>query len=278
MNTDSNNKTNSLKAFYNLHPKLCEILDEDLTTSEIYVCKLCKTNGNKHFKGQMKNLVGHLESATHKKIIKDDKLNDILIASIKDYRQPSKSAQKIADADTVTVELQRRPITVIARRQPKKSRSNTELLFSITKFMIENRLPNLIANKLLTFMQSTIQSFEPLTIEDASISKTTAAIIIKDCISATMKADLLKSLSESPYSLLLDESTDAFGASFLAICARYISEKNLKHPVTKLISIVQLGESQTGETLFQMLQKKVRNGLRTQDTSGDRLHQESLCS
>jgi len=156
-------------------------------------------------------------------------LNSCLIDLIKEFRQGKKSANVSADtlrksADTVTLPvnamtIEKKPARIIPRKLHQKSDNNRELLFSICKFLVENRLANSMADKILKFIQTIVNSYEIDTIQESSISKTTASMIIKNCISATVKEELFQALAKSPYSLLLDESTDSHGASFIAICA-----------------------------------------------------------
>jgi hypothetical protein len=55
----------------------------------------------------------------------------------------------------------------------------------------------------------------------------------------------------------VDESSDIYWKSYLAICATYFEDGNFQKPVTKLISILPITTSSTGEVLF----KKIEEGI-----------------
>jgi len=256
MNRDTKNLSAAPHAIFRVHAELVNILDQTLTTADTYFCKLCDLRGSKHCKGQMKNIVGHFDSTTHKRFFGNDVLNTEIMNLIKEFR----SKKYIESAETTAneeVSMEKPSRTAVQRKIRPKSVNQTELLFSIAKFLVENRLPNSMAPKILKFIQDTSQDYEQKVIEECSISKAIATRIISHCIFATIKEDLLQSLQQSAYSILVDESTDAHGASFLAVCVKYISHKNIKTPVTKLLTIVELGESQTSETLLQILDEEI---------------------
>ena len=73
---------------------------------------------------------------------------------------------------------------------------------------------------------------------------------------------MISDLIESPYSLALDETTDAFNSSYLAVCAMYLPPQRLdamsfKNPVTKLISIIKLKERKTASEIYAKLKEEI---------------------
>jgi len=65
-------------------------------------------------------------------------------------------------------------------------------------------------------------------------------------------------LSETPYSLLIDASSEIFGGKYLALMVRYLKmeEEGIE---TKFLSIVELGASGTGEVFYNIINEYVLN-------------------
>ena len=56
---------------------------------------------------------------------------------------------------------------------------------------------------------------------------------------------------------LIDGGSDNYGKSYLTICAKFIVRKNRRDPVTKLLSVIELGTESTGEALFNLIQDSI---------------------
>jgi len=66
--------------------------------------------------------------------------------------------------------------------------------------------------------------------------------IVTDCICGALKEEILADLLQSPYSLAIDQSPDAY----LVICAKYLPRQKQSIAVVKLVSVIQLEEKKSG--------------------------------
>jgi len=66
------------------------------------------------------------------------------------------------------------------------------------------------------------------------ISGNTETSVAKS-ISDTLKKNLYSKLSDSPFSLSMDSSSDVNEHTYLTICAKYLDPENLETPSTKLL-------------------------------------------
>ena len=73
--------------------------------------------------------------------------------------------------------------------------------------------------------------------------------IMKNCIGDVLQDKILLEMEQSPYSLLIDGSSSILGSKYLAIMVRYL-KPNEDLPTTKLIPIVDIGTTSTGESLY----------------------------
>ena len=78
--------------------------------------------------------------------------------------------------------------------------------------------------------------------------------IIKDCIGETLKEQIYKDMERSPYSLLIDGSSDIYGQKFLGVLVRYLNNEQ-DTPTTKLLEIIEAGSVSTGEFLYGEVRK-----------------------
>ena len=81
--------------------------------------------------------------------------------------------------------------------------------------------------------------------------------IISDCICGVLKDEIVANLVRGPYSLAIDESTDAFGTSYLAICAKYLSLEKQPTLITQLLSILQLRRNKKAPELYRVLKEQI---------------------
>ena len=55
----------------------------------------------------------------------------------------------------------------------------------------------------------------------------------------------------------MDGSSDTYGTSYLAISAKYLDEKESKLPINKLISIIPMEETSTGQVLYEKIKREI---------------------
>lgn len=73
--------------------------------------------------------------------------------------------------------------------------------------------------------------------------------VIKECVSACFKEKIFADIQAKPFSLLIDGSSDLYGDNYLGLLVRYIANQ-INLSVTKLLFVIELGASATGETLY----------------------------
>jgi len=129
-----------------------------------------------------------------------------------------------------------------------------ELYFMLADFLIQKNLPFNEIEDLVGFNKNINKKFHPTIIQKASLSSTKMVGIITKCIAGDMREEIFKDLSQSPFSLILDETSDLVGGIYLALHVRYISHKENKI-LTKLLAIQQLHSDTTGAALFEKVRE-----------------------
>ena len=56
---------------------------------------------------------------------------------------------------------------------------------------------------------------------------------------------------------MVDKGSDSYGCAFLTVCVKYLQKDNFTNPVTKLLTIIELGEKSTAEELYNKIKSKV---------------------
>ena len=95
------------------------------------------------------------------------------------------------------------------------------------------------------------------TLREAAMSRKTVTHLVQNCIGKTLKEDIYSCMRKSPFSISVDQSSDIYGKNYLAICVKYLEENKCDEPATKLLSIVQMGDSYTGEAIFEKVKDEV---------------------
>ena len=107
-----------------------------------------------------------------------------------------------------------------------KDKVQRELRMLFVGFLLQNGLPFTFIEDLTSFCKSLFQTYDKQDLEELTLSKTTATKIAQSCIATSLKKTIFEDLEKEPYSLSVDESSDMFGDSYLAITAKYIKEEN----------------------------------------------------
>jgi hypothetical protein len=193
---------------FSLHPRMREVIKEDPSDDLSFICLICERNNSRFCGGLLKNKVNHYEtnkshlSFMEKAGIKD--LNDQILNAFKKKPEEAK--------DNTTSQLE----SMQDKEQSKK------LKMEITKFIITERLPYSISQSLCDFIKLIIQNFSREEILDLSVSRTTVSRIARYCFGDTLKKDILQKMRLSPFSLAIDESSDRFGSSYIAIYVKFL--------------------------------------------------------
>ena len=90
-----------------------------------------------------------------------------------------------------------------------------------------------------------------------TISNTTASVIARRRISASLKEEVYNNISDLPFSLSFDESADLYGPAYLSTHVKFVKEGQVYN---KLLSLNEIGEPATGEELHNIVQNFVFKG------------------
>ena len=138
-------------------------------------------------------------------------------------------------------------ITKIITKEQSKA-----LDYEYEKFLLEQRLPFSLGPVLAKFTQrllvnndtDTLKQYCPFNYKMTKVAKS---------VSLYLKAELFSYLRKSPFSLSADTSSDINGQSFLAISAKYLKSEKAINSTTKLLSILPIGETSTGESIANLI-------------------------
>ena len=238
------------------HPYLEEIIETDPNNPQMFICKVCTNQPTKNkmkeqIKGKFSWLRKHLETKTHKNFTPQidiqkleesiEALRRINIISAKEKEESKEDKEESQNIST----LEDHP-EVSSLSKDKEA----EIYLNLAKFIIESHLPFDSAPKVLEFVKFIVSNYDEKLIQRTHTSPTTITQVIKQCFGSTFQTYLYQQLKGSPFSILLDGSSDLFGGKSMAVMVRYIDKSNSKL-MTKLLQIVELGSITTGEALYQ---------------------------
>ena len=128
--------------------------------------------------------------------------------------------------------------------------------YDYSRFLLQERLPFTLGPKLAGFTQELLNTYSKDILQQYSTSRYKMTRVAQS-ISSFLKAEIFSYLQTSPFSLSVDTSSDINGQSFLAVCAKFLEPGNMEKPTTKLISILPIGESSTGESLMELMMNHI---------------------
>ena len=207
-----------------------------------FLCIICQEQGSPFYSGLWNNCKDHLGSQSHKKASDKAKLKENALE-----KQANQNIEAVDEMETNTMPESSLTLTPSTR---------SELNLTYSKFILQYRLPFSIVGALHSFNQQLIAQYPPSVLQDYSISRKTVTKATES-ICDTLKGEIFQELRSSPFSLSLDLSTDSFGRTYMGVCARYLEEENYELPQVKLISILPISTSSTGETIAQLILDKI---------------------
>jgi hypothetical protein len=125
--------------------------------------------------------------------------------------------------------------------------------FEFTNFIIQNNLPFNLTDKLNKFINDVAHKYTRTELSSFKIDRKCISEIAGNFISPYFQEIYLNILKKTPFSLSLDEGSLKGNIEYLAINARYLPSSTSLLTTTKLISLIQLEGSKTGETLYKLL-------------------------
>jgi len=217
------------------------IISRHETNEAKFFCIVCNEQKSPFFTGFWHNCKEHLSSKSHNKAIQKASCED------SEMKLPDQS-ENYNDEN-----LNEENTEQILKLLTPEIKGDLDLEFS--KFILQYRLPFSIASPLNAFIQQILGYYPIEMIQNYTVNRRTVTSATYS-ICETLREEIFLNLKSSPFSLSLDASSDAYGYSYLAICARYM-ELGYDRTVTKLITILPLTTSSTGKTIFNMIMEKV---------------------
>jgi len=253
-------------------PELAQFIKVNLQDKEKLSCNFCYANGNKSSAEFAKvHIINHFEkNKKHLSIVQqfnkghlNHQIIEQLIAIKYNQNEASSVSSDEGPDETLgpTYELKSQALEKDLEGDEMIKEMSKDLKFTISKFIVQHRLPFALSDPLLELIKSISNRFPNSVLNNTTLSRITCAEIIRECICPSLKEEIIMNLTQSPYSLSLDETSDRFGSSYLAVMATYLpqitfdSTKGPTEPITKLASIIELEESHTGEAIYKKLQE-----------------------
>lgn len=232
-------------SLFKLHPYFKEIISSDPNDEYRYICQLCKANGarSSYYSGWREGLRGHLETSAHKGFT-DKKMKPLLDECIAIL---GGSGFCLEEPDFEDQEKEELPLS--------KEKEN-EFYIKLAQFLIHNRLPFSATENILNFLKFAFKNYDGQLIERAHISNVTMTLLTKDCVAATLKEKLLRELKDTYFSILVDETSDLYGGNYIGLIVRYL-EKGSESPKNKVLAVIELGTSGTGQNLYQKVKDEL---------------------
>jgi len=198
-----------------------------------FYCKICGNLNEKIFKEPYWDYItDHISSAHHILLCKDEEGRLKAIEFLKGRSKKRK----------------------VIKNKTDKDRIQRELRMDIVGFILQNAMPYRFVDELISFCKYLSSKYDKYDIDNLSLSKTTATKISRECIAASLKHSIINDLKATPYSLSVDESSDVFGDSYLALTAKYLKNNSFQ---TKLVAVIELQEDKTGLALYELVKKEL---------------------
>ena len=230
-------------------PPISDHIKPITNDSEKFECICCKEKKKPYYSGNIENLLKHLGTEKHKDALKDNELNNDLIEIIEAIKYGSLENKSGTETELEEFKIDEFPYEDVNALE--------KLQLDLAHFIVQNRIPFKIIKPFTLFLRDITKKYDIRTIQQCEMGRTTLTKIVTDCICGVLKEEILADLLLSPYSLAIDESTDAFGSSYLAICAKYLPRQKQSTPVTKLFSIIQLKKNKKAVELYKTLHEEI---------------------
>ena len=144
------------------------------------------------------------------------------------------------------------------------SEADMETKLRISQFMAKINVPFKSGPDILDLIKDIVANYDRETILNTNLSDTSIKTIVHNCIGATLKEEVMADLIENPFSLMLDDTSDIYGGKYVGLIVRY-TRMNSDLPVTKMLGIIKIKTSSTGETHYKLLKEEVFNGVLNYD-------------
>lgn len=132
----------------------------------------------------------------------------------------------------------------------KKHKNLTYFRFLITNFIMKHNLPFTFADNFRLLLTDLLLKFDPSQLISYTINQNHVRYIAHNGFCKFLKLKYFKKLELSPYSISIDEAT-LHNVEYLAINARFMEDSECTKSTTKLIGLIKMDDSSTGEALYE---------------------------
>ena len=254
---------------HKLHPYLARTIVTDPQDKDKFVCSLCTENGKPQKNGARKQytckkswLKEHLKRSGHNRFLKEGEKDECKAAIKLLGRNADSDGNTLSDEEEEDPQEEKIPLKKKVQKGPKKKvekpplsqEKEAELYLTLAQFMINKHLPFDCAEDLLSLIKQINQNYDQELLQRAHISAPTVTQVIQQCIGKTLKEKLIDKIIHSPFSILVDESSDVYKAKYLAILIRHLDFTS-GNVVNTLIAISEVGASSTGKAIYDLINK-----------------------
>jgi len=232
-------------SIFKLHPYFNEIISADPKDEFRLICELCKAHGARpsYYSSWREGLRAHLETESHKGFTEKEKRRSLCECIETLGGKPNAFEEEESESgDNDSLPL-------------CKDKEN-EFYLQIAQFLIHNRFPFNATEKVLNFIKLVVQNYDRELIKRSHISNVTMTLLTKKCIAAPLKEKLLEDLKGTFFSILVDETSELYGNSYIGLIVRYL-EKGSEVPVNKVLAVIEVGESGTGLSLYHKIKEEL---------------------
>jgi len=239
------------------HPYLPKVIEIKSSDPKRFNCLLCTRNQQVSSKGAQGTVGGaitwlkkHLETTIHFNLTPiQDKIQ--LKEAIQALSRPTKKDEPNPNPDDLQQGKESKEEFL-----PLSKSAEANLYLDLAQFMIQNHMPFDSADPLLQFIKHITIKYDQNLIERSHISRCSMTETIKNSIGDVLREKILIEMEQSPYSLLIDGSSDILGGKFLCLMVRYLNNtEDEDYPITKLLSIIEIGSVSTGEAFYEKVKE-----------------------
>lgn len=127
------------------------------------------------------------------------------------------------------------------------------------QFIVQNNLPFNAASKLTMFVKDLLSAHSSTFLLKYKCDDSQVTKYISGAIAPILKDRYLKELETKPFWIALDEATNAT-VQYLAISVTFFEASKDLSPTTKLLSVIEVEESVTGQAIYEAVWKLLFEG------------------
>lgn len=241
--------------------------------SRKFKCKACSSFFGKEVILFFENLDMHLGSATHEKTATNKTLKDDLGAAklyldsqknvnerLQDEKTEIKEDRTMEEEEAEDEEFEKKVNN--QQTEPELLIQNNQIYFrfQVTNFILQNNLPFKFADEFAKFLTLLFKTHDFESLSKFNLNKKHITKIANQCIGPHVQNSYLKKLEDTFFSISLDEGSIQGRIEYLMITARFFETNDSERTTTKLLSVLELEGSRTGETLHKFVENFLFTG------------------